>query len=92
MQSWVAAQGYPAPSLLALVPPGEVLEWPVQVMARAAGTTMAGAMAAAPQRMLRLAGELAASQAAPHRVPVPGWAGTAGQWSPVTVTRCRSKA
>ena len=42
---------------------------------------MAEAMAVAPQRMLRLAGQLAASQAALHRVPVPGWAGTAGQWS-----------
>jgi hypothetical protein len=39
MQSWVAAQGYPAPSLVELVPPGELLEFPVQVMTRAAGPT-----------------------------------------------------
>jgi len=74
LQAWVAEQGYPAPPILELVPPGEVLEFPVQVMERRPGTTMAQAMAAAPRRMFRLAAQLGAGQAALHRVPVPKWA------------------
>ena len=81
MQAWVAAQGYPAPPLLELVPPGELFESPVQVMRRQAGTTMADAMAAAPWHILRFARQLAACQAALHRVPVPAWAGTGPEWS-----------
>jgi aminoglycoside phosphotransferase (APT) family kinase protein len=78
LQAWVAEQGYPAPPILELVPPGEVLEFPVQVMERRQGITMARAMETAPRRIFRLAGQLGACQAALHRVPVPKWA---GQWS-----------
>jgi aminoglycoside phosphotransferase (APT) family kinase protein len=81
MQAWVAAQGYPAPPLLELVPPGELFESPVQVMKRQAGTTMADAMAAAPWHILRFARQMAACQAALHRVPVPAWAGAGPEWS-----------
>jgi hypothetical protein len=52
LQDWVAAHGYPAPPVLDLVPPGELLEFPVQVMERAPGTTVAQAITAAPRRML----------------------------------------
>jgi aminoglycoside phosphotransferase (APT) family kinase protein len=81
LQAWVAAQGYPAPPVLELVPPGELFESPVQVMERLPGTTMAEAMRAAPWRIPRLAGQLAASQAALHHVPVPGWALSGHGWS-----------
>jgi aminoglycoside phosphotransferase (APT) family kinase protein len=78
LQDWVREQGYPAPSVLELVPPGEVLSFPVQVMERLPGVTVAAAMAAAPWRMRRLAGRLGRCHAALHRVPVPEWA---GDWS-----------
>ena len=74
LQAWVAEQGYPAPSILELVPPGEVLEFPVQVMERRPGTTMAQAIGATPRHMFRLVGQLGACQAALHRLPVPNWA------------------
>jgi aminoglycoside phosphotransferase (APT) family kinase protein len=45
--SWVAAQGYPAPPMVELMPPGELFDSPVQVMRRLAGITMAQAMTAA---------------------------------------------
>jgi aminoglycoside phosphotransferase (APT) family kinase protein len=78
LQAWVAAQGYPAPPVLELVPPGELLEFPVQVMERVPGVMMARAMTAAPWRMLRLARQLGVCHAALHRLPVPEWA---GEWS-----------
>jgi aminoglycoside phosphotransferase (APT) family kinase protein len=74
LQAWVAEQGYPAPAILELVPPGEVLEFPVQVMERRPGTMMAQAMGTAPRHVFRLAGQLGTCQAALHRVPVPNWA------------------
>ncbi len=81
LQAWVATQGYPVPPVLDLVPPGELLEFPVQVTQRLAGTTMAAAAAAAPWRIRRLAGRLAACQAALHRLPAPGWAMTGHGWT-----------
>ena len=81
LQAWVATQGYPVPPVLDLVPPGELLEFPVQVTQRLAGTTMAAAAAAAPWRIRRLAGLLAACQAALHRLPAPGWAMTGHGWT-----------
>ena len=80
LQTWVAAHGYPAPPVLDLVPPRELLEFPIQVIERAPGTTMVQAMTAAPQRMLRLADQLGPCHAALHRLPVPEWA---GEWSMV---------
>lgn len=81
LQAWVAAHGYPAPPLLELVPPGELLDSPVQVMQRVAGTRMDDVVTAAPSRMPRLAGQMAASQAALHRLPVPEWARAGPGWS-----------
>ena len=78
LQTWVAAQGYPAPPVLDLVPPGELLEFPVQVMERVPGTTVVQAMTAAPRHMFRLAGQLGTCHAALHRLPVPEWA---REWS-----------
>jgi hypothetical protein len=81
MQAWVSAQGYPAPPILDLVPPGESFEFPVQVMKRMAGSTMAEAIVAAPWRVLQFAGQLGASHANLHLVPVPGWACTGREWT-----------
>src|SRR5262249_48225751 len=80
MQAWVAGHGYPAPAILELVPPGELFDSPVQVMERRPGSTMAAAMMAAPWHMLRQVRQLAACQAALHRLPVPPWADD-GDWS-----------
>jgi len=74
LQAWVAARGYPAPSLLELIAPGELFGSPVQVMQRVAGTRMDDASTAEPSLIPRLAGQMAASQAALHRLPVPQWA------------------
>jgi aminoglycoside phosphotransferase (APT) family kinase protein len=71
--SWVAAQGYPAPAMLELIPPGELFDSPVQVMRRLPGTTMAQAMTSAPWQVTRWARRLAAAHAALHRLPVPDW-------------------
>jgi len=81
LQAWVAARGYPAPPLLELVAPGELFESPVQVMQRVAGTRMDQAMTTAPGAIAGLVGQLAASQAALHRLPVPGWAPGEPGWS-----------
>ncbi|HEY1619240.1 MAG TPA: aminoglycoside phosphotransferase family protein [Streptosporangiaceae bacterium] len=81
LQEWVAEHDYPAPAVLELVPPGELFEHPAQVMRRVPGRTMAAAMIAAPWRLRRYARQLAASQAALHRVPAPGWAAEDRDWS-----------
>ncbi len=73
--SWVAAQGYPAPPMVELVPPGELFDSPVQVMRRLAGITMVQAMRAAPWQAAGWARRLAAAHATLHRLPVPDWAG-----------------
>jgi len=81
LQGWVAAHGYPAPPLLELLAPGELFDSPVQVMRRVAGTTMDHAITAAPWRGPRLVRQLAASEAALHRLPVPEWAQAGHDWS-----------
>ena len=81
LQAWVAAHGYPAPPLLELIAPGELFDSPVQVMQRVAGTRMDDASTATPSLIPRLAGQLAASQAALHRLPVPEWARAGPGWS-----------
>ena len=81
LQAWVGAHGYPAPPLLELIPPGELFGSPVQVMRRVAGTRMDDAIMAAPPSIPRLAGQLAASQVALHRLPVPDWARAGPGWS-----------
>jgi aminoglycoside phosphotransferase (APT) family kinase protein len=81
IQAWVAAQGYPAPPILELVRPGELFEFPVQVMKRMVGTTMAEAMTSAPWRAFQYVGQLAVSHASLHRVPVPEWVDTGSEWT-----------
>jgi Phosphotransferase enzyme family len=83
LHGWVAAHGYPAPPLLELLAPGELFDSPFQVMRRVAGTTMDHAITAAPWRSPRLVRQLAASEAALHRLPVPEWAQAGHNWSHV---------
>jgi aminoglycoside phosphotransferase (APT) family kinase protein len=80
LQAWVAVHGYPAPPLLELFAPGELFGSPVQVMQRVAGIRMDDASTATPSR-IPLIGQLAASQVALHRLPVPEWARTGPGWS-----------
>jgi aminoglycoside phosphotransferase (APT) family kinase protein len=71
LQGWCADQGFPAPAVLAVVPPGEVAEGPVEVMRRLSGTTVADAIA---EGRAGLIDRLAALLADLHCVPVPSWA------------------
>jgi aminoglycoside phosphotransferase (APT) family kinase protein len=81
MQGWAAGHGYPTPPQLDLLAPGQLFDSPVQVMQRVSGTRMDQAAAAAPSRLPRLVAQLAASQAALHRLPVPEWAQAEPGWS-----------
>jgi aminoglycoside phosphotransferase len=81
VQAWVAGHRYPAPGLLELLPPGELFDSPVLVMQRVPGTRMDQAATADPSRIPGLVGQLAASQAALHRLPVPDWAKAGPEWS-----------
>jgi aminoglycoside phosphotransferase (APT) family kinase protein len=81
LQAWVTAHGYPAPALLELLPPGDLFDSPVLMMQRVPGTRMDQAATADPSRIPGLVGQLAASQAALHRLPVPEWAQARPEWS-----------
>ena len=81
LQAWVAAQGYLAPPFLELMASGEMLGFPVQVMKRLPGTTMAAAIAAAPWRGFHLVGRMGMAQASLHRLAVPDWAQAGTGWS-----------
>jgi aminoglycoside phosphotransferase len=81
LQAWVAGHGYPAPALLELLPPGELFDSPVLVMQRVPGTRMDQSAAADPSRIPGLVGQLAASQAVLHRLPVPEWAQARPEWA-----------
>jgi len=81
LQAWIAARGYPVPPLLELVAPGELFDSPVQVMQRVAGTRMDQLITATPSGIPGLVGQLAAAQAALHRLPVPGRAQGEPDWA-----------
>jgi aminoglycoside phosphotransferase (APT) family kinase protein len=81
LQAWIAARGYPAPPLLELLAPGALLDSPVMVMQRVAGTRMDQLIAATPSGIPGLAAQLAAAQAALHRLPVPDWAQAEPGWT-----------
>jgi aminoglycoside phosphotransferase (APT) family kinase protein len=82
LQAWASDQGFAAPRVLEVVPPGELFESPVQVMHRAAGDTMLARMTAGPWAIPRLLDRLAAQQARLHALGVPEWART-DDWSVV---------
>lgn len=72
-QTWCATRGIPAPRVLAVAAPGELLHLPVMVMERVPGVTMLDALKARPWRLARLIGALADLHLRLHAVPVAGW-------------------
>jgi aminoglycoside phosphotransferase (APT) family kinase protein len=73
IQDWCADRGYPAPRVLALFAPGELLSLPVQVMERARGVAMLDAVKHAPWLAPRMIDQLGALQRRLHELPVDGW-------------------
>lgn len=80
LQTWCADHGYPAPRPVALLPPGTVDEFPVQVVARAPGRTMTAVFTSRPWRLRDLVRRLAEAATALHALPVPPWA-DGPEWS-----------
>lgn len=56
--NWCAEGGYPAARVLELIAPGDALSLPVQLIERAAGSTMLGALTSAPWRAAALVDRL----------------------------------
>jgi aminoglycoside phosphotransferase (APT) family kinase protein len=69
VQCWAAAQGYPAPEVLAVLAPGEELPLPVQVMARVPGVPLIAA--ARGGEFLELLVRLGSVHAELHRLGSP---------------------
>ena len=69
VQSWAAAQGYPAPEVLTVLVPGEALPSPVQVMARVPGVPLIAA--ARGRRFPELMVQMGAAHAELHRLGSP---------------------
>ena len=73
VQTWCAAQGYPAPAVLAVLSPDDAFGRPAQVMELAPGTTMLAAVTARPWQALRLVDRLAGLARHLHALPVDGF-------------------
>ena len=72
-QGWAADAGYPAPRVHVVIPPGELLDLPVQVMERAPGVTMLDALQAKPWRARTFVDQLAALQLRLHALDIGAW-------------------
>lgn len=72
-QDWAADAGYPAPRVHAVIPPGELLDLPVQIMERAPGVTMLDALKAKPWRARSFVDQLAALQLRLHALDTRSW-------------------
>jgi aminoglycoside phosphotransferase (APT) family kinase protein len=77
VQGWCADQGYPAPRVLAVLAPGELLDLPVLVMERVPGVTMLEALKAKPWRARSFVDRLVELQLHLHELPTSGWPGSA---------------
>ncbi len=73
IQEWCAERGYPAPRVLALFAPGELIPLPVQIMERARGVAMLDAGKHAPWKAAQMIDRLGALQCRLHELPVDGW-------------------
>jgi aminoglycoside phosphotransferase (APT) family kinase protein len=73
IQGWVAARGYPAPRVLAVLEPDERSGRPAQVMERAPGEVMLTALLRRPWGARRATHQLASLHAQLHRLPVDGF-------------------
>src|SRR5436190_9836888 len=73
IQNWCVAHDVPAPAVLAVIPPGDGFETPVQIMERAPGKTLLDAFSQSPLRLPSLVDALAALHARLHRTAVDDW-------------------
>lgn len=73
VQGWLADRGYPAPRVLCVWGPGELVGLPVQAMERAAGDVILDAVRARPWRAPALVAELARVHTALHELPIDGF-------------------
>ncbi len=73
IQDWCVERGYPAPRILALFAPGELLALPVQIMERARGVAMLDAVKHAPWKAAQMIDRLAALQRRLHELSVDAW-------------------
>lgn len=74
-QTWAADLGYPAPRVLVVLEPGELLGLPVQVMERVPGVTMLDALKRRPWRARALVDQLAELQLQLHGLDPSTWPG-----------------
>lgn len=74
-QSWATEHGFPAPSVVELIPPGAVFSSPVQVMRLVPGVVMAKAMTSKVSSAPGLIRTLGSLHAELHRLPTPEAAG-----------------
>lgn len=70
LHGWLADRGYPAPRILAVVEPGVLTDRPVQVIVRAAGTTMLDALRRRPWRVRSLLDRFVGLHARLHALDV----------------------
>jgi aminoglycoside phosphotransferase (APT) family kinase protein len=73
VQEWLAGRGYPAPRVLHVWGPGELVGLPVQAMERAPGELVLDRVRAAPWRAPREVTALARAHVALHQLPVEGF-------------------
>jgi aminoglycoside phosphotransferase (APT) family kinase protein len=73
IQGWLADRGYPAPRVLRVFAPGELVELPVQVMERAPGVLLVDSLKSRPWRARSLCGRLAGAHAALHALASEGF-------------------
>ncbi len=76
VQGWCADRAFPAPRVLAVLNPGDLLDLPVQVMERIAGVTMLDAIKRRPWQVGSLVDRLADLQLRLHRLDATGWPAT----------------
>jgi aminoglycoside phosphotransferase (APT) family kinase protein len=73
VQAWAADRGYPAPRVLAVMDPGELLDLPAQVMERAPGPMLLDHLRRRPWQTGRRLGQLAELQARLHLLRTDGF-------------------
>ncbi len=79
IQEWCVAHEYPAPAVLAVFGPGELLDLPVQVMQRGPDSTLLDAVKHAPWRAPALVDRLASLHLRLHALPTHDWPETDGE-------------
>ncbi len=73
IQEWCVTHEYPAPEVLAVFGPGELLDLPVQVMQRGPDSTLLDAVKRAPWRAPALVDRLASLHLRLHGLPTADW-------------------